>query len=148
VSPLPPRIVVGIDGSPDADAALCFAVAEAKLRALPLRVVCAWEPPTSAYVGEAFAATPDAFIAAEHHAEDVLRSALERLPLDDVQVEALAVEGHPARVLVHQAADAELLVLGSRGHGAAKRLLLGSVSSDVAHHTPCPLVIVPSSDRS
>lgn len=148
MSSVPPQIVVGVDGSPHADAALRFAVAEAKLRSLPLRVVCAWEPPTSAYVGEAFAATPDAFVAAEHHAEDVLRTALERLTVDDVQVEALAVEGHPAAVLVDQAADAELLVLGSRGHGAAKRLLLGSVSSDVAHHTPCPLVIVPSTDRS
>ena len=148
MSPLPPQIVVGVDGSPHADAALRFAVAEARLRGVPLRVVCAWEPPTSAYVGEAFAATPDAFVAAEQHAEDVLRTALERLTLDDVQVEALAVEGHPATVLVDQAADAELLVLGSRGHGAAKRLLLGSVSSDLAHHTPCPLVIVPSSDRS
>jgi nucleotide-binding universal stress UspA family protein len=148
VSPLPPQIVVGVDGSPHADAAVRFAVAEAKLRRRPLRVVCAWEPPTSAYVGEAFAATPDAFVAAEHHAEDVLRTALEQLTLDDLHVEAIAVEGHPATVLVDQAADAELLVLGSRGHGAAKRLLLGSVSSDVAHHTPCPLVIVPSSDPS
>ena len=79
MSPVPPHIVVGVDGSPHADAALRFAVAEAKLRGVPLRVVCAWEPPTSAYVGEAFAATPDAFVAAEHHAEDVLRTALERL---------------------------------------------------------------------
>ena len=142
--PTAPHIVVGIDGSPEADAALRFAYAEAKLRGHELRIVCAWEPPTASYVGEAFAATPDPFLEAEHHADDVLRAALERLPRGDVQVEAIAIEGRPAAVLIDQAADAELLVLDSRGHGATKRLLLGSVSTDAAHHTPCPLVIVPS----
>jgi nucleotide-binding universal stress UspA family protein len=136
-------IVVGVDGSPEADAALRFAHAEAKLRGLELRIVCAWKPRTSSYVGEAFAATPDAFLEAEHHAEGVLQAALEQLSANDVKVEAIAIEGRPATVLIDQAADAELLVLGSRGLGAAKRLLLGSVSTDVAHHSPCPLVIVP-----
>ena len=146
-APAAPHIVVGIDGSPEADAALRFAYAEAKLRGLDLRIVCAWEPPTASYVGEAFAATPDAFLEAEHHADDVLQAALERLPADDVRVEAIAIEGRAATVLIDQAADAELLVLGSRGGGATKRLLLGSVSTDVAHHTPCPLVIVPPHRR-
>ncbi len=146
-APSTPHIVVGIDGSPEADASLRFALEEAGLRGLPLRVVCAWEPPASAYVGEAFAATPDVFVAAEAHAEDVLRAALERLPPHDVQVEAISIEGHPATVLVEQAADAELLVVGSRGRGTTKSLMLGSVSNDVARHTPCPLVIVPDRRR-
>ena len=92
--------MVGIDGSTEADAALRFAYAEAKLRGAALRIVCAWEPPTASYVGEAFAATPDAFLEAEHHADDVLRAALERLPADDVHVEALSIEGRPATVLI------------------------------------------------
>jgi nucleotide-binding universal stress UspA family protein len=138
------RIVAGVDGSAAGDAALEFAVTEARLRGLPLRVVCAWEPPTSTYVGEAFAMTPDAFVAAEHHAEDVLRAAVERIPHDEILVEALSIEGRAATVLVEQAVGAELLVVGSRGRGAAKRLLLGSVSSEVAHHAPCPVTIVPS----
>ena len=97
-------------------------------------------------MGEAFAPTTDAFLEAEHHAEEVLRTALERLSPDAaVTVEAVAVEGHPATVLVEQARDAELLVVGSRGRGAAKSLLLGSVSQSLAHQTPCPLVIVPDS---
>ena len=143
-APVAPHIVVGIDGSPEADAALSFAHAEATLRGVALHIVCAWEPATASYVGEAFAATPDAFLEAEQHADDVLQAALEQLPSTDVEVEALAIEGHPARVLIDHAATAELLVLGSRGRGATKRLLLGSVSTHLAHHTPCPLVIVPT----
>jgi nucleotide-binding universal stress UspA family protein len=137
-------VVVGVDGSREAGAALRFAVSEATLRGLPLRVVCAWEPPTSAYVGEAFATTPDAFVAAEHHAEAVLREALDGIPHDGVTVEALSIEGRAAGVLVQQAAEAELLVVGSHGRGAVKRLLLGSVSTEVAHHAVCPVVIVPA----
>ena len=136
-------MVVGVDGSPEGDAAFRFALDEAKLRGLRLRVVCAWEPATASYVGEAFAASPDAFTAAETHADDVLRTALRLHPAPDVDVEAIAVEGRAAGVLVEQAEGAELLVLGSRGLGATKRFLLGSVSQDVAHRTPCPLVIVP-----
>lgn len=138
-----PFIVVGIDGSPEAGAALQFALAEAKLRGSRLRVVCAWEPPSAAYVGEAFAASPDVFDAAERHADEILRAAIAEAAAVSVDVEAVAVEGRPASVLVEQAAGAELLVVGSRGLGATKRLLLGSVSQDVAHHAPCPLVIVP-----
>jgi nucleotide-binding universal stress UspA family protein len=136
-------IVVGVDGSAEADAALAFAVREARLRRLPLRVVCAWEPSASSYAGEAFAATPDAFVAAEQHAEEVVRAALARIPHDDVEVEALSVEGRAANALVEQAADAELLVVGTRGRGATRRLLLGSVSGEVAHDAPCPVTIVP-----
>lgn len=137
-------IVVGIDGSPGGEAALRFAIEEASLRELSLRVVCAWEAPATAYVGEAFAPTADTFLEAEHHAETLLRTALQRLAPDAAaRVEALSVEGHPAAVLIEQARDAVLLVVGSRGHGAATSLLLGSVSKSVAHHAPCPLVIVP-----
>ena len=113
------------------------------LRGLPLRVVCAWQTAGLGVRRRGIRGHARRPVAAEHHAEDVLRTALERLTVDDVRVEALSIEGHPAAVLVDQAADAELLVLGSRGHGAAS----GSSrirQQDLAHHTPCPLVIVPS----
>lgn len=142
-------IVVGVDGSPESDAALRFAAEEASLRGLPLRIVCAWEAPAGAYVGEAFAATADALVEAEHHAEDVLRSALEQLGPDArARTEARSVEGPPAAMLCEQARDAMLLVVGSRGRGAAAGLLLGSVSQSLSHHAPCPLVIVPSPGAS
>ena len=98
-------------------------------------------------MGEAFAPTADVLLEAEHHAEEVLRAALaRRAPDATVAIEALSVEGHPATVLVEQAREAEILVVGSRGRGAARSLLLGSVSQSLAHHAPCPLVIVPATE--
>jgi nucleotide-binding universal stress UspA family protein len=141
-----PLVVVGVDGSSESDAALRFAIGEARLRAARLRIVCAWEPSTSAYTGEAFAATPDAFLESERHAEELLRAALAHVPAGEVEAEAVAEEGSPSSVLLEQSAGADLLVVGSRGRGAAKRLLLGSVGHDLAHHTRCPLVIVPSGE--
>ena len=136
--------VVGIDGSPHGESALRFALEEARLRGLPLRVVCAWQASAGSYVGEAFTPTADVLLEAEHHAEEVLRATIARLAPDaTVAIEALSVEGHPATVLVEQARDAEILVVGSRGRGATRSLLLGSVSQSLAHHAPCPLVIVP-----
>jgi nucleotide-binding universal stress UspA family protein len=148
-----PVVVIGTDGSPGGDAALGFAFEEAQLRGLSLRIVCAWQAPDSSYVGEAFAPTTDAFLEAEQHAEAVLRAALAQLrPESALGAEALAIEGHPAAVLIEQAQDAALLVVGSRGRGTTASLLLGSVSQGVAHHAHCPLVIVPpgnvSADRS
>ena len=135
-------VVVGVDGSRESEAALWFATEEATLRGALLRIVCAWEPSASGNLGEAFAPTPDEFVHAKHHAEDVLRGALQQVRAVPLKVEAVAEEGGPAVVLLEQAAGAELLVVGSRGLGAAKRLLLGSVSHDVAHHASCPVVIV------
>ena len=136
-------IVVGVDGSDEAGAALAFAVEEARLHRLPLRVVCAWEPSASTYAGEVFAATDDGFVTGERRAADVLREVLEQVPHDDVRVEAVTVEGHAASALLEQAAGADLLVVGTRGRGATTRLLLGSVSSEVAHKARCPVTIVP-----
>ncbi len=107
-----------------------------------LRIVCAWEPSASGSLGEAFTPTPDAFVEAERQAEDLLRTALQRLQGESLEVEAIVEEGGPAAVLLEQAAGAELLVVGSRGRGAAKRLMLGSVSHDLANRARCPLVIV------
>jgi nucleotide-binding universal stress UspA family protein len=136
------HVVVGIDGSPESEAALRFAADEARMRGALLRIVCAWEPSASGYLGEAFAPSPDAFVEAERRADAVLRAALEELRGEPLEIVALAEEGGPTGVLLEQAVDAELLVVGSRGLGGAKRLLLGSVSQHLAHHATCPLVIV------
>ena len=142
------RVVVGIDGSPEAETALRFAADEAAERGLPLRIVCAWEAPAGTYIGEAFAPTADGIVEAEHHADDVLRAALERLAGGAaIETEALAVEGSPAQVLIEQSRDAALLVVGSRGRGAAAGLLLGSVSQKLTQHAPCPLAVVPCAKK-
>lgn len=60
-----------------------------------------------------------------------------------VEVEQSVLEGTPAQVLVEAAQGADLLVVGTRGHGGFTGLLLGSVSQQAAHHAPCPVVIVP-----
>ena len=139
----PPLVVVGVDGSPEAEGALAFAIEEARLRGARLRIVSAWEPSSAAYAGEAFAATPDIFVEAEQHAEDLVRRAAEQAIAAGVTAEAVVEEGGPAGVLIEQSEGAALLVVGSRGLGATKRLLLGSVSTSLSHHVRCPLAIVP-----
>jgi nucleotide-binding universal stress UspA family protein len=138
-------IVVGIDGSKAADAALAFAFEEAKLRKLPLRIVSAWEVPAIEYAGASFVPTPDLATSAESEATDVLARAAATLGPDcGIHVETVAVHGHPATVLVEQAADATLLVVGARGHGALATFVLGSVSKAVVHNCTVPLAIIPS----
>jgi nucleotide-binding universal stress UspA family protein len=84
--------------------------------------------------------------AAERALEKTLREA--HAETDSVEIERRVVEGRPARVLVDESRDAELLVVGSRGHGGFAGLLLGSVSQQVAHHASCPVVIVHPSRKS
>lgn len=141
-------IVVGIDGSDEARAALRWAVEEARLRDASVRVVHAWSlaPLAAPSVG----AVPASYLAAQDIEEfeatsrELLDSAVADFIGDDrpVRVETELVRGTPARALLEAAEDADLLVVGSRGHGGFAGLLLGSVSQQCAHHAKCPVVIV------
>jgi nucleotide-binding universal stress UspA family protein len=151
-------IVVGVDGSPGSDAALRWALAEAKLRGVGLRVVTAYQVPQLALGGPVVGA-PGVFptavseddlgrlrSASTAEAERVVDDALARIGTnasEAVEIESGAVEGPPAETLIEAARGAELLALGSRGHGGFVGLLLGSVSQQCAQHPPCPVVIVP-----
>ena len=141
------RIVVGIDGSPPAETALAFALEEARLRKLPLRIVCAWEIAPINYAGAALRPTPDLAQEAERHADEVLARAIEKVGDEPgVEIETVAVPGHPPAVLVEQSEGATLLVVGTRGRGGFASLVLGSVSQAVAHQSLCPLAIVHAAD--
>jgi nucleotide-binding universal stress UspA family protein len=138
-------IVVGVDGSEGGAAALGFAADEAALRKARLRIVSAWEVPVTAFsAGGAPPLDPgmlDAFRErAERIANDAVATAKKRQP--SLEVEALTVTGQPADALLAQGADAELIVVGRRGLGGFRSLLLGSVSQQVVHHATCPVVVV------
>jgi nucleotide-binding universal stress UspA family protein len=135
-------VVVGVDGSSCSLEALGFAVAEARLRKAALRVVTAWHVPPMAYSGGfAPVVDPKEF---ERNAEAIAERALAAIrdQAEGVEVERVTREGQAAHVLLEEARGAELLVVGSRGHGGFTGLLLGSVSQQVAHHAPCPVVVV------
>jgi nucleotide-binding universal stress UspA family protein len=149
-----PKIVVGVDGSEGAAQALRWALGEARLRGASLRVVHAWSVPLVLSIPSAGAfgvpepaeSIQQVRAALHKEADNVLEAALHGIEADDIEVQAEVVEGKPARVLMEAAADADLLVVGSRGLGGFTGLLLGSISQQCAHHAPCPLVIVPSSN--
>ena len=138
------RIVVGVDGSEGAVEALRFAIDEARIRGAELRAVSAWHVPPAVYgTGWAPASTDlDEF---RKLAEASLRESVEEAGATEAGIEVTPVvrEGHPVDLLLEESEGAALLVLGTRGLGGFKGLLLGSVSQQCAHHAACPVVIVP-----
>jgi nucleotide-binding universal stress UspA family protein len=139
-------IVVGVDGSEGAQAALEWAAAEARLRGARLRAVHAWHLPAAAYGSGGF--VPPVGVTWEDDLEAAARTALDAMldatsdQLAGIEVERHVGEGPAATVLIEAAGDADLLVVGSRGLGGFKELLLGSVGHQSAQHAPCPVVIV------
>lgn len=134
------RIVVGIDGSAGAARALEWAVEEAKLRGATVELVHVWQVPYVDGLAYTTAALDPRELeqAAVAVAEEAASQHRDAVPID-VHV----ASGAPASVLLAEAKGADLLVVGSRGRGGFAGLLLGSVSQQVSHHAPCPVVIVP-----
>jgi nucleotide-binding universal stress UspA family protein len=141
------RIVVGVDGSDASVAALRFGAEEARLRDARLVVVHAWTfVPTPAMgdpgvVPMAASTLMDDLAIERSGAERVLDEAITEA-LGSADVERVVTEGSAGEVLVEAAAGADLVVVGSRGRGGLRSALLGSVSSHVTQHAPCPVVIV------
>jgi nucleotide-binding universal stress UspA family protein len=139
-------IVVGIDRSKGGKAALRFALKEARLRQATLRVVHAWQ---FAYIGATGLEGTLPVVGGEIEdfrqggvvvLDEILREAF--ADTHGVVIERRLDQGAPAAVLVEESRDAELLVVGSRGHGGFAQLLLGSVSQQCAQHAFCPVVII------
>jgi nucleotide-binding universal stress UspA family protein len=137
-------VVVGVDGSEESTQAVAFAAAEADREGQELTVVYAvWEPDKWVDSG---ALTGTLSQRIEEEEQMVLAETASGLGEDypDLVVhKVLDTEKEPAAALVKAAADARLLVVGSRGRGGFKRLLLGSTAHAVLTHIPCPIVITP-----
>ncbi len=126
-------IVVGYDGSKGSRAALDWAVHEATLRGADLCIVRVWSYPD-------YGALDEQWDIAQEQLEKELQEVM--VSTGDLRWQAAAVKGQPAKVLVDHSADADLLVVGSRGHGGFVELLLGSVGHQVSNHAKVPVVIV------
>ena len=137
-------IVVGVDGSAGSVAALSFAIEEARSHGAEIKAVTVWQVPASAYRSGfvPVSVDPKDYETIAKAAQD---AALEKVApsANGVSITPLLREGQPADVLVAESKDAEMLVVGSRGLGGFRGLLLGSVSQQCAHHATCPLVVVP-----
>ncbi|MDA1360943.1 universal stress protein [Glycomyces luteolus] len=134
-------VVVGVDGSPPSRRALRWAVRQAEATGMKIVAVYAWRPPTR--YGTGVMVMPGVEWAEEARA--ALYSTVETFSArwPNVPIEQRVIEGHPAAVLLEQAEGADLLVVGSRGHGGFMGALLGSVSNHCVHHATCPVVVVP-----
>jgi nucleotide-binding universal stress UspA family protein len=140
-----PRIVVGLDGSPSSLAALRWAVRQAKLTGGFVDAITAWEISAAAMTGFGWApiALPDRSDmerTAQRALDEAIGLAVD--PDDRSRVYGRIVQGAPAKVLLDASADADLLVLGSRGHGQLADALIGSVGLHCVHHARCPVVIM------
>ncbi len=135
-------IVVGVDGSEGSRLALEWALGEARVRKQPVKVILAWS-----YLDQPGGDFDPSF--GEEDAHRVLDEMVDRVTGDDpdIEIERMAVCELPARALLEACDDAAMVVVGSRGLGGFKSLLLGSVSHQVAQHAPCPIVIVPGAER-
>lgn len=133
------RIVVGVDGSPSSKTALRWAINQARLTGADVDAVAAWQfPPT-------FGPAPVINIYDyEDDARQILARAIAEMSGADgeVVVRPRVIHGHPAQVLLDAADGADLLVVGSRGHGGFTEALLGSVGQHCVHRAPCPVVII------
>ncbi len=118
-------VVIGYDGSAASSAALAFGLEHARRHALPVRVVAALTP------------------SADHDLERELKAEI-NLGEQGANADLVLINGHPAEQVLRLSADAELVVLGSRGRGGFAGMMLGSVSQTVLQHATCPVVVIPA----
>ena len=139
------RIVVAVDGSDTGRRALRWAIDEATVHGAVVIAVHAWtEPAIGTYPLAALEQDPDLF---RREAEEVVRREVDAVtggggagPVIEVRL----VAGAAATAIVDAAAGADLVVVGSRGRGGFTGMLLGSVSQQVVHHSPVPVVVIPA----
>ncbi len=140
-------VVVGVDGTPVGEAAIAFAFAEASLHDADLVAVHAWSEMVFEAVVMGGAGTLD-FAPLAERADETLAERLagwqEKYP--DVRVVREVVRDRPAPALLRRAEGAQLVVVGSRGRGGFRGLMLGSTGQHLLHHAPCPVAVVRTDD--
>ncbi|GAA3359382.1 MULTISPECIES: universal stress protein [Saccharopolyspora] len=128
------RIVTGVDGSASSRAALRWALWHADLAGGAITALMAWD------LSPIYGWAPDD---AGHRTARTLQDVVHEVAGESrVPVERVVVQGGPAKALIDAAADADLLVVGSRGHGGFTGALLGSVGQHCVQHAACPVVVV------
>ncbi len=131
------RIVIGVDGSDASLDALRWALHQAHLTNCEVEAINSWHVPNE------YAELVAGRIDWDANAQEILEDSLATVKNDeDVKVIRTVTEGHPAAVLTDASTNADLLVVGSRGHGGFAGMLLGSVSVHVSAHAHCPVVVI------
>lgn len=132
-------VVVGVDTSEPSKDALRWAAQQAQLLGADLTVVMSWDFPSMAF----WVPIPEN-VDFESDTRQALERAVKETLGDDppVRVTLVVRQGRPAPVLLRESADADLLVVGSRGHGEFAGMLIGSVSEHCVTHATCPVVVV------
>jgi nucleotide-binding universal stress UspA family protein len=136
----PPGMVIGVDGSESSLAALRYGIALARRLGLRVQATAVWHHPSFLYGGY----YPEVDWTPEDDAAKLLSMATDEVFGDDVPewYSTRTRQGRPAEVLIEESKDADMIVVGSRGHGGFAGLLLGSVSAAVAEHAHCPVLVV------
>lgn len=147
----PTRIVLAVDGSPSAERAIAWAIEEAAKAHAELHIVSVWEEPDVGPESYEYAPADSkvetaAATQARRRVEDAAERARRILPAE--LVHTAVVSGGPAERLIDQSKDADLLVVGSRGRGGFRGLLLGSVSQQCVSHAQCPVVVVRQAEEA
>lgn len=130
--------MVGVDGSAQSRAALDWAVEEATLRKGQVLALAAWNFP---YVSDALGQAWD-YEGFQSDAQAILEEELARVANRGVKITGRVVQGNPASALVEASREAELVAVGSRGHGGFTGLMLGSVSTQTVRHAHCPVLVI------
>ena len=141
-----PGIVVGVDGSPNSERALDWAMRQAAALHAPLNVIAVHEVPKSYWGGIPVIGPADTVLLEklQQAAEEMTQKAAGRLgDARPASVNVRAVSGFVVKELVDASQDADMVVLGARSGSGIARLLMGSVSTEVVQHSACAVVIVP-----
>jgi nucleotide-binding universal stress UspA family protein len=137
-------VVVGVDGSPESEAALAWAARYADAIGAKLRAVLAWHYPSAAGSPPTGVAPVSVTSEAEQSRYEILAKAIAATCGDGPppEIERKVVYGHPAQVLIEESKEADLLVVGHTGHGGFEGMLLGSISTHAVTHASCPVTVV------